>query len=52
MNITNELGTILGTEDAYIHEIKLKLSLIKETLTDKAEHDLRLGFRTKAIIDI
>lgn len=52
MIITNELSGILQSENIYIEDIKSKLLEVNELLTDKSEHDLRLGFRTKAIIDI
>ncbi len=52
MIITNEIGPILKSEDKYIKEIKSQLATIGEILTEKAEHDLRMGFRTKAIVDL
>ena len=52
MSITNELDNILDSENNYINSIKIDLGSIGESLTDKAEHDLRIGYRTKYIIDI
>ena len=52
MIITNEIGPIRKSEDKYIKEIKSQLATIGEILTEKAEHDLRMGFRTKAIVDL
>lgn len=52
MEATNELGPMLDAEDKYIQDIKIQLARISETLTEKAVHDLRMGFRTKALIDL
>lgn len=52
MEVTNELGPILDAENEYIKGIKSALSQIPATLSDKSEHDLRLGFRTKALVDL
>lgn len=52
MDISNYLDSILNAENEYIDAIKVDLCKINETITEKAEHDLRMGFRAKAIIDI
>ncbi len=52
MEITNELGPMLDAEAGYIDGIKSALAEFGDSLTEKAEHDLRMGFRTKELVDL
>ena len=52
MNVTKELGPILEAENKYINDIVDSLKQIGESVTEKSVHDLRMGFRTKALIDL
>ena len=52
MDITKELGPMLAAEERYIETLKNKLAAVGEILTDKSQHDLRMGYRTLAIVKI
>lgn len=52
IDLTNEAGPILKEENDYISKIKQELAEFKESITDKAEQELRMGFRVKKIVDI
>ena len=52
MDVTKELGPMFDAENAYIEAIKAALAEYGESITDKAEHDLRMGYRTAELIDL
>ena len=52
MNITAELAPMLDSEDRFVSDLKDKLAVYGESITDKAEHDLRMGYRTQRLIEI
>lgn len=51
MNITPILNEMLDNETTYIAEIERELALFGESLEPDAIHKLKMGFRTKYIID-
>jgi hypothetical protein len=52
MNLTEELNGMMQTEETYVGSLKAELAGVGESMTDEAEHDLRMGFRTHQMIQI
>jgi len=52
IDVTNELGPMLDAENVYIEGIVRDLGEFDETLSEKAIRDLRMGFRTKQLVDL
>ena len=52
MLITNELGPRMDEENRMVDDYKKQLKAINMPMSEKSEHDLRIGFRTKWLLDL
>jgi hypothetical protein len=52
MDVTKELEGMLAAEDAYIEGIVRELYECGETLSVESYRHLRMGFRTKQLVDL
>ncbi len=50
--VGNELRDLLDAENVYIEEMKAALKSFNDSMSEKAERDMRIGFRTKGIMDL
>lgn len=52
MLITNELGPRMDEENRMVADYHRQLNEINMPMSAKSEHDLRMGFRTKWLLDL
>lgn len=52
MDVTKELAVMLDAEDLYIKGLKGQLAESGKQITQKTEYDLRMGFRTRELVNL